>query len=144
MKKKFVLMVSFLCVMIAAKVAWARPTPSQRTCRIAGGQPWVIWFTRDSADDLELCRFGDAAIGSFAFFSQTVLKESTEAVNAYFQSQSCEQRHGQIRQGRDSDDFAFTVCVFSDGSAIETQTLSLGPDAAANRQLTEQLHTTLE
>lgn len=133
-----------------ASIAHAAQTPAQRTCRIAGGYPWVLFLDRD---DLELCRFGNGAIGSLSFYYSTVLDQTLEAVTVFnehpaFQgcgsgcddeAEYCEQVGGNIVVADDSNHATFRVCQFHDESAIELATLFRGPNDPSNRALVRAL-----
>ncbi|MCM2279677.1 MAG: hypothetical protein NDJ89_16505 [Oligoflexia bacterium] len=122
-----------------AQGLYLREGPYRRTCRIGGGQPWVVKLP---ADDLELCRFDGAAVSSEAFFNFRVERRGAEAVSAYLRAAdgvSCGQAGGEVLVSFDSEASEILLCRFGDGSVIEVQTLELGSGAAENRALTESL-----
>lgn len=114
-------------------------TPAQRNCRIAGGMPWVL--NVGAVNDLELCIFGTAMIGSEALYNYTVLKMSPLAVSNYLNEDdaSCDGLGGRELKMKDSDQAEYKICVFSDKSAIESNTLARGQKSSENAALTNAL-----
>lgn len=119
--------------------AFARESAFRRTCRMNEGQPWVVNFT---ADDLELCRFGEASVSSETFFLTLVEKQSTQAVGTFFDAAAagnCEYAGGEILEAVDYTGQLFRVCRFADGSIIEENTLRKGPKDRSNEELVRKL-----
>lgn len=114
---------------LAGQGAW------QRVCRIAGGFQWVLNI-HEPHKELPLCVFGEAAVGSEAFFEHTVGGPERMALIAYKRGLSdCSFAGGYLVEGIDSNMQSFTICKFADGSLIEEGTLLRGPGHPFNTSL---------
>lgn len=116
-------------------------TPFRRVCLALSGQPWDINL---GTDQVELCRFGIGGVSSIGFESFKEQGTTNNAIAAFQAgNQSCDAAGGDTVDTTDLDGGFVEVCLFGDGSLIETNVLSAGPDsdqgAALQRALNQPL-----
>ncbi len=121
----------------------ARQGPAARNCRISGGQLWVL--NTGAVDELEVCIFGAAMISSDSLYNFTVLGTNNNAVHEYLKNRSnyggvpesfCNKVGGYVSAMTDASSNLYSICRFSDGSAVEVNTLAAGYNTARNSDLT--------
>lgn len=117
----------------------AHNNPLMRTCRREQGLFWIVYAPNQ---ELPLCFLGDAAIGAEALHGYKHGAGTVMAVSVYKKTMgaTCAQVGAVTIAGRDSENAAFEVCQFQDGSLIEKQTLLRGQGAAANSALNRALN----
>lgn len=149
---RFLKIAFFVLISVAYHyTSFAAQTPAQRTCRILGGQAWVL--NVGNPDDFELCRFGFAAIGSLDLLYKVTEGRETQAVGAYYNKilsframspeEYCQASGGDYGTLRDSNGRPFELCRFADGSGIEANTLQGGASSPQNAALTRALSSSL-
>lgn len=133
-----------LCLQVAVIESALAETPYARTCRIAGGQPWVVNFSE--TQDLTLCRFSAAAIGAPEFAQFKWNQIQSDSIRTILSAEpteggasTCQHFSARFATAKDSDRRTWGLCLFQDGSAIEVKTLSRGAESSANALLIEAL-----
>lgn len=111
--------------------AAAAETPYARTCRISGGEAWVVNYA--SGNDVMLCRFGSAAIGAAEFAELKWNDTQKASVRAFLSAtpteggdETCRLNHASYAETKDSEQVQWALCTFGDGSVIEVNTLARG------------------
>jgi putative hemolysin len=111
--------------------------PFRRECLVAGGQPWNINL---GTDQVELCRFGKGGVSSIELMLYLEQGTPAQSIQAFLAGpQSCDAAGGETDDTTDLDGNAVEVCKFSDGSLIETDVLSAGPDSSEGQGLANAL-----
>jgi hypothetical protein len=133
-----------LCLQLFGFAANATETPYARNCRIEGGLAWVVNFSETS--DVMLCRFGSAAIGAAEFAELKWNQQSAGSIEALLGSSAssggsatCSEYGARYAEAKDSNDTTWGLCVFSDGSVSEVNTLARGEADTRNASLIRAL-----
>jgi putative hemolysin len=134
--KNIIIFCTFLVISILSSISTAQNNPQIRICRQLGGE---FVAANTDTDQIGLCRFGQAYIGSIDLV-RFVDKSSPDSIETYTNNiQSCEP-YAQTKQVQILQGPCLNVCVFSDGSIIESQTLSNGRQNFNNAKLNKALN----
>lgn len=108
--------------------------PLIRVCHQFEGRFWVL---PNGQDDFPLCVFDNrAAISALDFVNNQQGLELSNALTAFLKSSGdCITQGGRKETRFDSDNNTWNLCVFKDGSFIESQTLSKGKNHPDNYHL---------
>ncbi len=125
-------------------------------CEANGGR--LIVMERNPLGDEHYCQLGTALIESFTLVASsdpdnakieaprtagqvflTHPAPTAPAGDSHPEGSYCQQVSGQIKTLRTTAGKSYEICSFSDGTAIETKTLFLGPEDQSNSQLTALL-----
>lgn len=134
MMKAFAILALFL-----ALPTWAE-NPLIRICRTTGGTFHEVQIPSDS---VAMCQYGSALITSLSILKVTSSRSKCLAVQAFEKSNgtACETAGGELVSAVDAEGATFSMCLFHDGSMIESQTLELGPSSENNQGLVQALQT---
>lgn len=120
--------------------------PQVRTCFALGGQFLNYNMYMPVEDQVGLCAFDRAAIGSIALLTQVTEGLSETAVTSYlattgYNGNACEQAGGTLVDLFDNHGaMLMAACYFTrDGSLIELDTLKRGYNHPANQRLNDAL-----
>ena len=124
--------------------SWAQAkNPLMRVCRQEQGLFWAVDIAQDQVG---LCLFGEAGIGAQDLLDLKTAGSQSKALHAYVatlvnqQTPSvCDSVSAQRVEGVDSNNQVFALCLFSDNSLIEENTLARGPGAPENKKLDQAL-----
>lgn len=136
-----------LTMFFSTSVFAANNNPLMRTCRVEGGQFWIL--KTEAKSELVMCFFNNAAVGAEALFQFKSNQGVAKSIQAYKTRKGSAVRGGvcgsfaaTLVQGQDSEGQEFNVCRFSDNSLIEETTLWLGPGAGGHGALDRALSST--
>ena len=120
----------------------AQPSPFSnpliRTCNVTGG---VFHVIKLDEDQVGFCQYGKSMIDALTVMdSATARDESAAKLAALGAETDCESAAGEAVATEDLDGAKFNLCVFEDGSIIETETLARGSADADNAALVQALN----
>ena len=145
MKTKWVLLTSLMTLSLSLSFNAFAEAPFARTCRIEGGQPWTVDL--HTKNDLMLCVFNGAAVGAAEFAVYKWGKGQGESLKVFLGQNSqlnansvCADLNADQRISKDSEGNSWSLCVFADGSVVESNTLAGGVSSPQNEALVQALH----
>jgi hypothetical protein len=125
-----------LIVFIFSLSAFAN-NPQERACRLTGG---LFHAVHMDSDQVGFCAYGPAFMDSLSIMDMASLGKASAAVQAFKMSPtSCDEVSGTEKNVTDLEGDSFRVCAFDDLSAVEVQTLEMGPAAPENAALVKAL-----
>lgn len=112
--------------------------PQIRTCNTTGG---VFHSAHLSGDQVGFCIYGAAMMDSVSLLEVTTTSYKKSAVLAFEAGLNCSAAGGSEISVNDLEGHQFDVCLFSDSSIVELNTLIAGPNSSANAGLVQALET---
>jgi hypothetical protein len=135
--KNVVILCAFSIASFSSSFSVAQSNPQIRVCHQLGG---VFVAVNSGSDQIGLCKFGSAYIGTIDLIHFVDKSITAQSIETYTNSiKSCEpyaeSAQVQVLQGP-----ILNVCLFSDGSIIESRTLSTGRENLNNAKLNKALN----
>lgn len=125
----------FFAVFISALYCSAAKKPQLRACENAGGEYFVVEFPED---EIAICQFGVSYVGAIDFLNRDALIEIPLSLHYYKKGVTgCAPRNLTLISV--SENHNVSVCLYSDGSVIDIETLKTGRLSEHNTQLDSAL-----
>lgn len=129
-------LLSLFAAITLSLTAVAQNNPQIRQCHITGGE-FLVAQTEN--DQIGLCKYDSALIGTIDLLTYEDNLNPVQSLQTYIDGiQSCEP-YAQTKTIQILDGTSIDVCVFFDGSTIDSNTLKLGRHAPENTKLNKAL-----
>lgn len=128
----------FVLIFALASTTNATKNPQIRACVTSGGQFFSVYTEED--DQLGLCQYGDALIGSIDILNKDVAEDETPLSIENYRAGIHDCETFNLTTLTTFNGKLISACRYNDGSVIDLQTLYTGYNNERNFQLNKALN----